>query len=230
MKILIIEDDYRIIESITFAFKVGWPEVEIIATESGEEGLKMIDTDTPEAVILDLGLPDIDGFKILKQIRLFYNIPVIILTVSGEESSIIKGLELGADEYITKPFKPLEFIARTKKAFKTRDIYYEQPILDYGWLQINLSTKKVKIKTKIIQLTNTEISILHYLAINSGKAVTNLSLAEHVWGIDYPNSSKAIRVYIRRLRNKIEEDADNHQYILTCPAWVICLLNRLKYN
>jgi two-component system KDP operon response regulator KdpE len=228
MKILIIEDDYGIIEAITFAFKVGWTDVELISAESGEEGLKMIDTESPEVIILDLGLPDIDGFTVLKQIRLFYNIPVIILTVSGEENNIIKGLELGGDEYMTKPFKPLELIARIKKALKNRDIYYEQPVLDYGWLQINLSTRKVKIREKTIQLTSTELSILHYLAVNIGKAVTSRNLAERVWGSDYFDSNKAIRVYIRRLRKKIEEDADNPKFIITCSGTGYMLAKPVK--
>ena len=94
MKILIIEDDAKIIESIRFVFQVGWPEAKVISSKHGEEGLEMIEKESPQLVILDLGLPDIEGFEVLKQIRLFSNIPVVILTVSGEEENIIKGLEL----------------------------------------------------------------------------------------------------------------------------------------
>ncbi|MFZ7101807.1 MAG: response regulator transcription factor [Peptococcaceae bacterium] len=230
MKILVIEDDYGIIEAITFAFKVGWPEVEIISAENGEDGLKMVDNESPSMVILDLGLPDTDGFSILKQIRLFYNIPVVILTVSGEENNVIKGLELGADEYITKPFRPLEMIARIKKALKNKDIYYEQPSLDYGWLKINLTTRIVVINEKAIQFTGTELLILHYLAINAGKAIANQVLAERVWGNDYPDSNKAIRVYIRRIRKKIEEDSDSPKILLTCPGMGYMLVKPAKNN
>jgi two-component system KDP operon response regulator KdpE len=218
MKILIIEDDYQIIEALSFLFKVGWADVEIISAESGEEGLNMITTASPEVNILDLGLPDINGFTILKNIRLFSNIPIIILTVSGEENNIIKGLEMGADEFITKPFKSLELIARIKKALKNRNLFYEQPALDYGWLKVNLATRIVIINNKTIQLTGTELLILHYLAINVGKTLTNRQIAERIWGSNYLDSNKAIRVYIRRLRKKIEKDANHPQFILTCPG------------
>jgi two-component system KDP operon response regulator KdpE len=230
MKILVIEDDYGIIETLTFTFKVSWPEVEIISGESGEEGLQLIEDESPEMIILDLGLPDIDGFNVLKQIRLYYNIPVLILTVSGEENNIIKGLELGADEYITKPYKPLELIARIKKSLKNKNIYYEQPALDYGWLKINLTTRIVAINGTNIQFTSTELLILHYLAINVGKSISNRNLAEHVWKNDYPDSNKAIRVYIRRIRKKIEENANKPKILLTCPGMGYMLIKPVKIN
>jgi DNA-binding response OmpR family regulator len=220
MKILIIEDDSKIIESIRFVFQVGWPEVKIISTRHGEEGLEMVENESPQLVILDLGLPDIEGFEVLRQIRLFSNIPVVILTVSGEEENIIKGLELGADEYITKPFKPLELIARVKKALKSHLVTKSgaEISLDYGNLRIFVSEQKVQIDNKTIKLTSTESLILKYLASNAGMAVPNEALAEHIWGNTYPDCNKAIRVYIRQLRKKLEKDADNPQLIITRPG------------
>ncbi len=220
MKILIIEDDSKIIESIRFVFQVGWPEAKVISTKRGEEGLEMIEKESPQLVILDLGLPDIEGFEVLRQIRLFSNIPVVILTVSGEEENIIKGLELGADEYITKPFKPLELIARVKKALKSHLVSQSgaEVSLDYGNLRIFISEQKVQIDNRTIKLTSTESLILKYLASNAGMAVPNDALAEHIWGNTYPDCSKAIRVYIRQLRKKLEKDADNPQLIITRPG------------
>jgi DNA-binding response OmpR family regulator len=220
MKILIIEDDSKIIESIRFVFQVGWPEAKIISTRHGEEGLEIIEKESPQLVILDLGLPDIEGFEVLRQVRLFSNIPVVILTVSGEEENIIKGLELGADEYITKPFKPLELIARVKKALKNHFVPKSgtEMSFDYGDLHIFISEQKVQIDNRTIKLTSTEALILKYLASNAGMVVPNDALAEHIWGNNYPDSSKAIRVYIRQLRKKIEKDADNPQLIITRPG------------
>ena len=220
MKILIIEDDAKIIESIRFVFQVGWPEAKVISTKHGEEGLEMIEKESPQLVILDLGLPDIEGFEVLKQIRLFSNIPVVILTVSGEEENIIKGLELGADEYITKPFKPLELIARVKKALKNHLVSQSgtEVSLDYGNLRIFLAAQKVQIDNQTIKLTSTESLILKYLASNAGMAVPNDALAEHIWGNIYPDCNKAIRVYIRQLRKKLEKDASNPQLIITRPG------------
>ena len=220
MKILIIEDDAKIIESIRFVFQVGWPEANVISSKHGEEGLEMIEKESPQLVILDLGLPDIEGFEVLKQIRLFSNIPVVILTVSGEEENIIKGLELGADEYITKPFKPLELIARVKKALKNHLVSQSgtEVSLDYGNLRIFLAAQKVQIDNQTIKLTSTESLILKYLASNAGMAVPNDALAEHIWGNIYPDCNKAIRVYIRKLRKKLEKDASNPQLIITRPG------------
>jgi len=220
MKILIIEDDAKIIESIRFVFQVGWPEAKVISSKHGEEGLEMIEKESPQLVILDLGLPDIEGFEVLKQIRLFSNIPVVILTVSGEEENIIKGLELGADEYITKPFKPLELIARVKKALKNHLVSQSgtEVSLDYGNLRIFLAAQKVQIDNQTIKLTSTESLILKYLASNAGMAVPNDALAEHIWGNIYPDCNKAIRVYIRQLRKKLEKDASNPQLIITRPG------------
>jgi DNA-binding response OmpR family regulator len=220
VKILIIEDDAKIIESIRFVFQVGWPEAKVISTKHGEEGLEMIEKESPQLVILDLGLPDIEGFEVLKQIRLFSNIPVVILTVSGEEENIIKGLELGADEYITKPFKPLELIARVKKALKNHLVSQSgtEVSLDYGNLRIFLAAQKVQIDNQTIKLTSTESLILKYLASNAGMAVPNDALAEHIWGNIYPDCNKAIRVYIRQLRKKLEKDASNPQLIITRPG------------
>ena len=218
MKVLVIEDDPKIVESLGFVFKIGWPEVELVSTKNGEEGIRMVETDSPSFVILDLGLPDVDGFTVLEQIRLFSNTPVIILSVSGEEDSVIKGLELGADEYIIKPFRPLELMARIKKLLKIRNLSYDEPSLDYGWLKLDVSKREVTLNRNVIKLTGTEMLLLHHLALNLGVTISNRMLAERVWGASYPDSSKAIRVYIRRLRQKIEQDNHQPRLILTCPG------------
>jgi two-component system KDP operon response regulator KdpE len=111
-KVLIVEDDEEIIETLSVILQVKWPEVEIIATDKGQNALLIVEEETPELVILDLGLPDINGFEVLKRIRLFSSIPVVILTVRGDEKDIVRGLELGADEYVVKPFHQMELLAR----------------------------------------------------------------------------------------------------------------------
>jgi len=218
MKVLVIEDDPKIIETLTFAFNIGWPEINVVSTKHGEEGIRMVETESPAVVILDLGLPDIDGFTVLEQIRLFSHVPVVILTVSGEEDSVIKGLELGADEYIVKPFRPLELMARIKKVLKMRNLSYAEPSLNYGWLRLDVSKREVSLSGKIVRLTGTEMLLLHHLALNLGATINNRMLAERVWGGNYPGSEKAVRVYIYRLRQKLEKDANNPQLIITCPG------------
>lgn len=218
MKVLVIEDDPKIVETLSFAFNVGWPEVKIITTRHGEEGIRMVETESPTIIILDLGLPDMDGFTVLEQIRLFSHTPVVILSVSGEEDSVIKGLELGADEYIVKPFRPLELMARIKKILKMRNLSYAEPSLNYGWISLDIPKREVRLNGKIIRLTNTEMILLHHLALNRGVIINKRMLAERVWGDNYPSSNEGVRVYIQRLRQKLEKDAKHPQLILTFPG------------
>ena len=214
MNILIVEDDCKISEMIAIVLKIGWKDATMIFAGTGEEALNEIENKLPDIIILDLWLPDMEGFEILKRVRLFSGIPIVILTANGDETSIVKGLELEADEYIVKPFKPLELIARIKKTLKGKHYECENPELDYGWLKISLTSHKVIMKEREIHLTNTELIILHHLAVCMGKEVTNQEMAEHIWGSSCIDDSKAISVYIRRLRQKIV--TDDHQSIITC--------------
>ena len=114
MKVLIIEDDRETVEYVNLAFKLGWPEVELISTPLGEEGIELVERESPDIVILDLGLPDVDGSEVLKRIRLFSTVPIIIMTVRKDEASIVKELECGADKYLSKPFDQMELLAQVR--------------------------------------------------------------------------------------------------------------------
>ncbi len=215
MKVLVIEDNREIVESISLAFQIRWPEVNFIATHLGEKGVEMVETEDPDIVILDLGLPDISGFDALKQIRLFSSIPVIILTVRAEEPDIVKGLEWGADDYIVKPFKQLELLARVKALMRRQAFDSDETPVICGYLRFDPATFQLFFKDKEINLTRTEGQILQHLMKNYGHVVQYSSLAETVWGEDYPGSSDSLKVYIRRLREKLEPEPSNPQLILT---------------
>lgn len=215
MKVLVIEDNREIVEAISLAFQIRWPEVDFISTHLGEKGVAMVETEDPDIVILDLGLPDISGFDALKQIRLFSNIPVIILTVRAEEPDIVKGLEWGADDYIVKPFKQLELLARVKALMRRQASESDDEPIICGQLRFDPATLQLFLKDKEINLTRTEGQILQHLMKNCGHVVQYASLAETVWGEDYPGSSDSLKVYIRRLREKIEPEPSNPQIILT---------------
>ena len=118
MKVLVIEDDKEIVDAISLAFQIRWPEAKVISTRLGQKGVELVESESPDIVILDLGLPDIAGFEVLRQIRLFSAVPTIILTVRAEEADVVKGLEWGADDYITKPFRQLELLARVKSMIR----------------------------------------------------------------------------------------------------------------
>jgi two-component system response regulator VicR len=214
-KVLIIEDDNAIVNFVRLAFKMRWPEAELISAGLGEEGLDLIESEKPDLVILDLGLPDIDGFEVLRQIRLFSTVPVVILTVSGEEADMVKGLELGADDYIVKPFRQMEFLARLKSQLRRKVSPDEEAPIVCGPLRLDPSTFELTYRGKQISLTLIEGKIMCYLMQNAGHVVTHSRLGEVIWGEDYPGAVDSLRVYIRRLREKLEADPGNPHLILT---------------
>lgn len=215
MKVLIIEDDREIVESISLAFRIRWPEAKLVSTHLGEKGIDLVEKEAPDMVILDLELPDISGFEVLKQVRLFSSVPVVILTVRAEEADIVKGLEWGADDYIVKPFKQLELLARVKALLRRQISPSTELPLTNGDLRFDPVTLQCLTGEKEISLTRTEGQILKRLMENTGNAVSYSSLAEAVWGDDYPGAADSIKVYIRRLRKKLEVDPGNPQRILT---------------
>lgn len=215
MKILIIEDDQQIVEAITLAFQIRWPEARIIATQHGEKGIELVEKKRPDIVILDLGLPDINGYDVLKQIRLFSDIPILILTARSEESDIVKGLEWGADDYMIKPFRQLELLSRIKALTRRRGNSDGEMPLSIGTLRFNPATGQINYNGKDISLTPTEGRIMHHLMRNAGQVVTHSSLADAVWGEDYPGAGDSLKVYIRRLREKLETVPQQPQLILT---------------
>lgn len=205
MKVLIIEDDENIVESLNIALRMRWPEVELAASHLGEEGLLLAETFLPDVIVLDLGLPDITGFEVLKQMRLFSEVPIIVLTVLGDEDDIVKGLELGADDYIVKPFRKMEFLARVKSLVRRKSITTDEPIYIKEPFRISVSAHKLYFNDKKIILTKSECLIFYKLIRNANRVVTYSSLAKELWGEEYPGSIEAMRVYIQRLREKIEE-------------------------
>jgi two-component system, OmpR family, response regulator VicR len=215
MKILIIEDDQQIVEAITLAFQIRWPEAKLVSTQQGEKGIELVESEKPDIVILDLGLPDINGYDVLKQIRIFSEIPILILTARTEESDIVKGLEWGADDYMIKPFRQLELLSRIKALTRRKANADNESPLSIGALSFNPATGQLTYNHKEISLTPTEGRILHHMMRNAGQVVTHSSLADAVWGEDYPGAIDSLKVYIRRLREKLEIEPQQPQLILT---------------
>jgi two-component system KDP operon response regulator KdpE len=216
MKLLIIEDDEGIVEAISLAFQIRWPEAHIISTHSGRKGIELVEEEMPDVIILDLGLPDMSGFDVLKKLRQFSKVPILIVTAYGEEADVIKGLEWGADDYITKPFRQLELLARIKVHIRRRSQSGEQ--LEVGSYRLISETGQFFNKGEEINLTSTEARILNHLMFNAGQVITHASLIEVVWENDYPGATDSLRVHIRRLREKIEDDPGHPQLIVTKPG------------
>ena len=217
MKLLVVEDDEEIVEAISLAFQIRWPEAQVISTHSGRKGVELVESEQPDIVILDLGLPDINGFDVLRRIRLFSQVPIIILTVRAEEADIIKGLEWGADDYIIKPFRQLELLARIKAQIRRQGQPEGERVIS-GPLQLDTVTGQLLYNNKEISLTVTENRILGHLMRNAGHVATHTSIAEAVWGDDYPGAADSLKVHIRRLREKIEENPSSPTLIITKPG------------
>jgi two-component system KDP operon response regulator KdpE len=213
-KILIIDDSKEVVDSVSLTFHIRWPQTSIISTGKGEEGVDLVAKEHPDLVILDIGLPDINGFEALKRIRLFSSVPVIILTVIGDETEIVKGLELGADEYIVKPFRQMELLSRIKAVTRRQSQVVEETEIVCRYLCLNPSTRIVYLGDKQIHLTRTENIILSKLMQNAGSLLNYDSLAEDIWNTNYPDAIKSLNVYIRRLRNKIEVDPSHPKLII----------------
>jgi len=216
MKILLIEDDAQIVEVVTLSLRMRWPYAEIISTHLGETGLEMAETESPSVIILDLGLPDISGLEVLKGIRLFSKVPIIILTSRDDESSVIRGLEGGANDYVTKPFRQMELVARVKAVTRPYD-ENGVDIVSVSGLQYDPFRLEFTGKGKIVALTRTEGDIMHVLIKNAGRLVPYHTIAEAVWGSDV-GAIEAIKVHIRRMREKLEDDPSNPKMIVTRPG------------
>jgi two-component system KDP operon response regulator KdpE len=217
MKILIIEDSPVIVETISLALEIRWPDVNISVTSTGEQGIEMTETESPDVIILDLGLPDISGFDVLKRIRLFSNIPIIILTARQDETDIVKGLEWGADDYMTKPFKQLELLARVQGAIR-RYRHLNEKVLVCGPLRLDPISLKLTLNGNEIRITRTEGLIMGHLMKNAGNVVTYSSLGEAMWGGDFPEASDSIKVHIRHLREKLETNPGKPKLIIIKPG------------
>jgi two-component system KDP operon response regulator KdpE len=215
MKVLIIEDDKRITEIVSIAFKIRWPECKLLIAGNGEDGIRQVERELPDIVVLDLGLPDISGFEVLKSIRLFSAIPVIILTVMSDKEDIIKGLELGADDYMVKPFDQLVLLARIKAILRRTSMLDSEAPVSIGKLYFGPSLSKLIYKDRNIDLTRIESIIIYQLMKNAGNVLTYSKLAETVWGDDYPGCIESLRVHIKHLRGKIEENPNKPRIICT---------------
>ena len=208
MKALIIEDDSNVVEAVSLCLQLRWPEINISIAAEGTKGVEMIESESFNIVILDINLPDIDGFKVLDQIRSFSNVPILILTVRGMEEDQARGLEMGADDYVVKPFRPRDLVARVNAVLRrTRvsEIATDQPSVVRGKLTLNLTINEARLREGIAKLTPTECKVLYVLMNNAERTLNSKKISQEVWGKECTNSD-CLRTYIRRLRNKLKDN------------------------
>lgn len=215
MKILIIEDEQQIIDALTLVFKVGWPSMEVVSTKRGNKGIDFVETEDPDIVILDLGLPDIDGYDVIRQIRFFSSIPIMVLTVKHEEQDVVRALELGANDFISKPYRQLELLSRLRNLIRYKSHHEQDTPIIFGALIFDYDRRSADIYGRKVYFTCTENIILNKLIGESPNLVTNLTISKAIYGEEKPEGFDAIKVHIRHLRIKIEEYPSQPRIILT---------------
>lgn len=187
----------------------------VITAEGGAAGVKMEEEHRPDAVLLDLSMPEMDGFEVMRQIRDRTNVPIILLTARGSDSDKVRGLELGADDYLAKPFSPAELSARVRAVLRRGMRGTSEPTIKAGNIEIDLNRRTVARDGQPVHVTRTEWLLLQYLASNPGRVMLNAELLSKVWGPEYRGELQYLRVWISRLRRKLEEDTSNPQLIRT---------------
>jgi len=211
--ILIIDDEVQIRRLLEITLSAS--DYLISEASTGKEGLVLAATTHPVLIILDLGLPDADGLEILKKLREWYFKPVIILSVRNSEDEIVRALDNGANDYLTKPFRTGELLARIRLAIRQSQTGEDKPLLVFGSLSIDLSNHIAKKDNEILKLTSTEFSLLALLAKNEGRVMTHTQILKEIWGYGYIEQTQYLRVFVAQLRKKIEHDPSKPKLLIT---------------
>ncbi len=211
--ILVIDDEVQIRRLLEITLESNSFNVESAA--DAKEGLRIAASHPPDLIILDLGLPDENGHSVLKKLREWYTKPVLILSAQSGEEDIVTALDNGANDYLVKPFRTGELLARIRSALRSSATEESNPLIDCGALQIDLAARTVKKADELIKLTATEYKLLSLFAQQEGKVLTHQYLLREVWGPGYINQSQYLRVFIAQLRKKIETDPNRPVHIIT---------------
>jgi len=217
MRILAVDDDRNNLKML--AFLLGEEGYEVITTDNGKTAIEMVDTQHPDLVILDRMMPQVDGYEVCRRVRQTTDVPIIILSAKGETQDKVQGLNLGADDYLPKPFEPSELLARVKAVLRRSEIsVFDDPdaAVVVNGLRLDPVGNRVTLERGAsINLTPIEFRLLHCLMRNAGRTLTHDFLLDHAWGYEYEGYSNQIAVYVRRLRSKIEDDPANPERITT---------------
>ncbi len=211
--ILVIDDEVQIRRLLEITLESN--QFNVSSADCAKEGLRIAASHPPDLIILDLGLPDEHGHSVLKKLREWYTNPILILSAQSDEEDIIKALDNGANDYLVKPFRTGELLARIRSALRSTLTEDNNPVVDCGELQIDLSARTIKKNNEVIKLTATEYKLLSLFAQQEGKVLTHQYLLREVWGPGYINQSQYLRVFVAQLRKKIETDPNRPAYIIT---------------
>jgi two-component system, OmpR family, KDP operon response regulator KdpE len=205
-KVLVIDDDPSLLQALRLSLRASGHEV--ITAINGEQGISQTALVSPDVIILDLGLPDLDGFQVCKRIRQWSMVPIIVLSATGSEDRKVSALDMGADDYVTKPFGMAELAARIRTAIRHRNIdhkHQDRVQISVGSLELDLVHREARIRDRHIELTTKEFDLLSYLVEHVGKTCTRQMILIAVWGPGYADEAQYLHVYVNRLRQKLGE-------------------------
>lgn len=211
--ILVIDDEVQIRKLLEISLEAN--DYKVNFAINGKEGITMAASHQPDLILLDLGLPDEDGQMILVKLREWFQNPIIILSVKSAEEEIVRALDNGANDYLTKPFRTQELLARMRTALRKNTIQNVDPINTFGNVSIDLTSRIVKVNNEILKLTATEYALLILLFKNDGRVLTHQYILKEIWGQSYSEQTQYLRVFVAQLRKKIEEDPNRPKYIIT---------------
>lgn len=211
--ILVIDDETQMRRLVQLTLQTR--DYRVLLAVNGEEGILKARTERPDLIILDLGLPDLDGIEVLRDIRSWSSVPLLVLSVRNSEEMIVACLDAGADDYLSKPFRSGELVARVRTALRHRPTVQASPHVALGNIFVDLDSRLVRKDEHAIKLTAIEFSLFSLLVRNAGRVLTHKYILEQVWGPDFVDETQYTRVYIGQLRKKIEDDPSNPRLILT---------------
>ncbi len=211
--ILVIDDEIQIRKLLEISLEAN--DYKVHFAINGKDGITAAAIHKPDLILLDLGLPDGDGQEVLVKLREWYQNPIIILSVKSAEDEIVKALDNGANDYLTKPFRTQELLARMRTALRVTSIQNNDPIAIFGKVSIDLVSRIVKVSNEILKLTATEYALLILLYKNDGRVLTHQYILKEIWGQSYSEQTQYLRVFVAQLRKKIEEDPNRPKYIIT---------------
>jgi len=217
MKVLVVDDEPDVIEVVNLCFGLRWPEADVVSAKTGEEALQQLERDPPDLILLDIVLPGIDGFEVCEDVRRISDVPIVMVSARDSEVDKVRGLEMGADDYITKPFSHLELLARVRAVLRRcqNQIPSVGEVFDSGDLRVDYASRQVTVRDKPVRLTPTEYSLLFHLTRNAGRVLPHHTLLAKVWGREYTDEIDYLKVYIRRLRQKLEGDPETIGQIIS---------------
>ena len=215
MKLLMIDDDPEAVESVELTVGMTWPEAITVHAASGNAGIFSADSEAPDLALLEVDLPDMDGFTVCQEIRRFSDVPIVMLSSRSKQADILRGLQVGADDYIIKPLIPMVFLARMKAVLRrsASTPYSTDGVFEYGDLRVDYGETKVTLGDRVVNLTGTEYKILWHLIKSAGKIVPNRTLLGQVWGRENLEDNHYLKVHIKHIREKLGDQPAAPKYI-----------------